>query len=191
MDAALGWLGELITWFACWIPTWVQIDKNELALKHKGFKNRIVVLQRPGIRWYWPAFSRLEGPFKVVWQPLTTSTINVMDNDQVPVAARGFAVWRITDLGKYAVQHEDAAGMLDDLICSAIRDVITSKSLADIQGNSRQTTNNALLREVKEMTDDLGIEIQIVRLTTFTTARMICVIGDEAPGLIEDEPEEE
>jgi len=191
MGAALGWVGEFVSFLIAFLPTWLQIDRNELALKHKGFSARTVVQLTPGIRWYWPAFSQIEGPFKVVWQPLTTSTINVMDRNQTPVAARGFAVWRITDLERYAVEHDDAAGMLDDLICSAIRDVITAKSLEDIQGNSRQTTNNALLREVKELTDDLGIEIQLVRLTTFTTAKMICVIGDEAPGVIEDDPEEE
>ncbi len=181
MQGMFDWIGEFVRWMAAWIPTWLQVDCNEQAIKHKGWRTRHAVVVGPGVRWYWPAFSQIEGPFRTVWQPLTTSTINVMDKDEEPVAARGFAVWRVDDLRLYAVENEDAAAMLDDLVCAAIREVLTSKTIAEIQANARNTTDNALLREVQSLTKGLGVEVQTVRLTTFTKARMLCVMGDEAP----------
>ena len=191
MEGLFGWLGELIHYITAFVPTWEQVDKNEQGIKHKGWWKRRAVILRPGIRWYWPAFSQIEGPFKVVWQPMTTSTINVMDKDEKPVGARGFAIWRITDIMKFAVDNEDATSMLDDLVCAAIREVVTAKSVAEIQGNSRKTTDNALKREVQELTEDLGVEIQLVRLTTFTTTRVLSVLGDEAPQVVDEEPDSE
>lgn len=184
------WMGDACAWLADWVPHWVQIDCNENAVKHSGWRGRLAERLRPGIRWYWPAFSQIEGPFRTVWQPLTTSTINVMDKNNEPVAARGFAVWRITDIIRFAVDHDEAADILDDLVCAAIREVIRSKSMAEIQTNSRNTTDNGLKRELEELTEKLGIEIQLVRLTTFTKAKMICVMGDEAPTIVDDEESE-
>jgi regulator of protease activity HflC (stomatin/prohibitin superfamily) len=192
MEAAFSWIGDLFCWLSEWFPRWIQVDVNEQAIKHKGWWRRRTKLVKPGIRWYWPAFSQVEGPFRVVWQPLTTSTINVMDKAEVPVAARGFAIWRIVDLHKFVVENEDASAMLDDLVCAAIREVITAKVLAEIQGNSRRTTDNALLREVKDLTEDLGVEIQLVRLTTFTSTKVFSLLGDEPPAVVQDdEPDEE
>ena len=188
--SAFTWISELFTWIADWVPHWIQVDVNENAVKHSGWKVRRAQCLRPGIRWYWPAFSQIEGPFRTVWQPLTTSTINVMDKDGHPVAARGFAVWRITDVIRFAVEHDEAADMLDDLVCAAIREVIRAKSVSEIQENSRNTTDNGLKRELEELTGDLGVEIQLVRLTTFTKARMLCVMGDDAPTIVDDEESE-
>ncbi len=188
--SAFAWIGDLIEWVADWLPHWIQVDRNEQAVKHTGWRTRRAVIMQPGVRWYWPAFSQTEGPFKTVWQPLTTSTINVMDSEQTPVAARGFAVWRITDVLRFAVDHEDAAAMLDDLVCAAIREVLTAKPIAEVQKNERNTTDRALLRAVEKLTEDIGVRIQLVRLTTFTRARMLCVMGDEAPAVIEDSEEE-
>jgi len=191
MEGIFGWVGEFIKWIAAWIPTWIQVDANEQAIKHKGWRNREVVLVKPGIRWYWPAFSQIEGPCRVVWQPLITSTINVMDKNGATVAARGFAVWRVKDLVRYAVENEGAQSMLDDMVCAAIREVLTSKTVEDVQENSRKTADNALLREVRELTEEVGVEIKLVRLTTFTKTRVLSVLGDDPPAVVEEEPDSE
>lgn len=188
MEGLFGWVGEFIKWMTSWIPQWVQIDVNEQAIKHKGWWKRRAVLLHPGIRWYWPAFSQIEGPCRVVWQPLITSTINVMDKEEQTVAARGFAVWRVTDLLRYAVENEGAQSMLDDMVCAAIREVLTSKTVRDIQDNNRKTADNALLREIRELTDEVGVEIKLVRLTTFTKTRVLSVLGDDPPAVVEEEP---
>ena len=185
------WIGELCRWMADWVPQWVQVDRNELAIKHRGWRTRKALILKPGVRWYWPAFSQTEGPFKTVWQPLTTSTINVMDANESPVSARGFAVWRIVDVLKFGVDHDDATSMLDDLVCAAIREVLTAKSISDIQKNDRNTTDKALLREVKELTAALGVEIQLVRLTTFTSTKVFSHLGDNAPVTVDDTEDEE
>ena len=112
-----------------------------------------------------------------------------MDLEGEPVAARGFAIWRITDVLKFAVDHEDAVGMLDDLVCAAIREALTARSLADTQTNARRKTDSLLLREAKALTEELGIEIQLVRLTTFTSTKVFSQLGDEAATVVPDEDE--
>ena len=165
------WIGELCRWMADWFPRWVQIDRNEVAIKHKGWRKRWVVTLTPGVRWYWPAFSQIEGPFKTVPTTLSTSLVRV--NNMV---AQGFIKWKISGIVKFAVDNEDTLGMLDDLICAAIREVIE-----EANEYTWEAIDEKLSDAVRDATKDLGVKVLAVRLTTLTTARMHCFLEGSAP----------
>lgn len=188
MESALGWIGQLAEWLAMWIPRWVLVTAPEQAIKFCRGKGPKVL--NPGVNWYWPPFTEIDGPFPIVWQPMNISTLHLMDRDNSPVSARGFVVFRVVDPIKYRVDNHDADECIDDVVGAAIRDVITSKTLAEVQNNSRRTTDNALTREAREALEDFGVEVKYVRLTTFTTSKMLSVMGDAAAPVYEDSEEE-
>lgn len=188
MESALGWVGQLAEWFAMWIPRWVLVTSPEQAIKFSRGKDAQVL--NPGVNWYWPPFTEIDGPFPVVWQPMNVSTLHLMDRDGQPVSARGFVVFRVVDPIKYRVDNHDADECIDDVVGAAIRDVITSKSIKEVQGNSRKTTDNALTGAARKALEDFGVEVKYVRLTTFTTSKMLSVMGDATTPVFE-EPEEE
>lgn len=189
MDLALGWVGEFVDFFVSLFPHWIIVRSNEEAVKFSRGKK--VKILKPGVRWYWPPFTDIEGPFPVCWQPMPTSTLYLMDKENTPVAARGFVVFRIVDVRKYVVDHDDADSCIDDVVGACIRDVITSKKLDEIQQNDRKTTDNALTREAKKALEEFGIEVRHVRLTTFTTSKMLSVIGDMDAPVVDDDQEDE
>lgn len=187
MSAAFSWIGELIDFLVSFLPTWVIIRKNEKAVKFPGGRGCKVL--EPGVRWYWPAFTEVEGPIPVVRQVMNTSTLTLLTRDGREVIAEGVAVYTIEDVESYLVDTHDADQAIEEMVSAAIRDVITSKDLSEIQANSRKTTDNALTREARELVQDFGVEIEYVRLTNFSTAKALNCIG-AAPMLdYEDEDE--
>jgi len=168
-----------------WFPRWLVITRPERAIKFR--RGKTVRVLNPGVRWYWPPFTEIDGPFPVVWQPMATSTLHLMDKDNTPVSAQGFVVFRVVDPIKYRVDNHDTDDCIDDVVGAAIRDVITNRTIAEVQGNSRKTTDNALTREAAGALDDFGVEVKYVRLTTFTTSKMLSVLGDVQAPTIEDE----
>ena len=188
MDAALGWIGEIIEWLGQWVPRWLVITPQDRAIKFvRGKKTRVL---EPGVRWYWPPFTEVDGPFPVTWQPMATSTLHLMDKDNTPVSAQGFIVFRVVDPVKYRVDHHAAEDCIDDVVGAAIRDVITSKSVKEVQGNHRRTTDTALTRTAAQALEDFGVEVRHVRLTTFTTTKMVSMLGEHATSMLPEEDEE-
>jgi regulator of protease activity HflC (stomatin/prohibitin superfamily) len=52
MDAALGWIGALVQWFAAWVPRIVHVDVREAGVRF--VRGKPAQLAKPGIRFYWP-----------------------------------------------------------------------------------------------------------------------------------------
>lgn len=185
MDAALGWIGGIVEWLGQWIPRWVIVRSTERAIKFRWGKYVVELL--PGIRFYWPAVTDIEGPIPVVWQPMVTSSVPLQTKDGKQVTTRGVIVYKIVDAIKFLVDHYDSDSCIDDEVNAAIRDVVTTKDLLEIQENSRKTTDNALHKQVQKSLDEFGIEVKHVRLVAFAEAKILNVVGDSfaAPTIAE------
>ena len=72
MDA-FSWIGDFVTWLTDFLPSWVVVRSNEKAVKFPMGKGCTVL--EPGVRWYWPAFTEIEGPVPVVRQVFNVSML--------------------------------------------------------------------------------------------------------------------
>lgn len=155
------------------IPRLILIRKTEKGIKFMiGGRVREV---KPGLVIYWPLITDLE-IVAVVRQTLNLPYLTLMTKDKVSVVASGVIVYSIIDTEKYLVENYDAEAAISEVGSASLRDVIVTKTLADIQENNRNTTENALIREAKDAFASFGIEVEYVRLTDFSTARILNIV---------------
>ena len=173
MTTAFGWIGQLVSWFGEFVPRWELIRKTERAVKFlPGGKTRYC---KPGIVWYWPATTELE-IHPVVRQVIELQPQTLMTKDEVPVYASGVLVYKITDLHTFLVDNYDAADSLDDLGQIAVREAIVRKTFDTVQA-SRAEIDNLLTREAAKALTSFGVEVEACRLTDFTRARVLNLVG--------------
>jgi regulator of protease activity HflC (stomatin/prohibitin superfamily) len=173
MDSALGWIGQIAQWFGSLIPTWELVRATEGAVKFlRGGKTEVL---GPGVHWYWPATTEMEVQ-AVVRQVLDTAPQTLMTKDHKPVYVAGLVLYRIVDLNLFMVENYDAEDNLDDVVQTSIRKMIVSKSFNEIQ-DGRAAIDNRLTSDVQKSLAAFGIEVEAARLTDFTLARAINIVG--------------
>lgn len=173
MESALGWIGQLASWFGAFIPTWVLVRATEGAVKFlpKG----LTKVLGPGIHWYWPVTTEMDVQ-PVVRQVLNTDAQTLMTKDNHPVYIAGLVVYTVVDLHKFLVENYDAEANLSDLVQTAIRRSIVSKNFQTIQ-EGRADIDNRLTSDVQKILTDFGILVEAARLTDFSKARVTNVVG--------------
>lgn len=173
MNSALGWIGEIMQWFGNLIPTWTLIRARWVGIKY--LPGGQVKILKPGIHWYWPATTEVES-LATARQVLDTSGQTLMTKDGQPVYVAGLVVYKITDAYKYQVQNFDADDGMDDIVQTAIRNTIVHKDLSNIQAD-RNSADEALTEEVSGVLADFGVTVEVARLTDFSKAHVVNVIG--------------
>ena len=173
MESALGWIGELFSWFGSFVPRWLIVRSTEAGVKFRWGKH--VHVLTPGIRWYWPAFTDVETE-TVVRQTLNLDAQTLMTADDKTVVASGVIVFKITDIIKFLVDNFDADEAIAEVAGSALRKFVISKTVEEIQ-KGRADVDNSLTREAQKLLKDFGIEVEYARLVSFSTARVINLVG--------------
>ena len=169
----MGWIGELFAWFADLFPRWLIVRATESGVKFQCGKH--VRVLKPGIRWYWPAFTDIETE-TVVRQTLNLDAQTLMTEDGKTVIASGVIVFHITDIIKFLVENFDADEAIAEVAGSALRKFVISKTVDEIQ-KGRAAMDNALTKETQKLLTDFGVEVEYARLVSFSTARVINFVG--------------
>lgn len=177
METALGWFGEIMRWVGNLLPRWAIVRATEKLVKFK--RGHLVQVSDPGIRWYWPAFTDVE-QITVVRQTLNLSPQTLMTADGDTVIASGVIVFTIENVVKYLVDNYDADEAIAEVASAALRKVIISKTIEDIQ-RGRADIDNALSRETQKLMEDFGILIVYMRLVNFSKAKVFNFVTTGGP----------
>lgn len=175
MGAAFGWLGDLFLWFSEFVPRWEIIRTTERGVK--WVRGKKVKVLKPGIRWWWPVVTDIEIE-EVVRQTLYIEPQTLMTDDGEAVIASGVVVFRITDIQKYLVENYDAAEAIIEVAGAAMRKVIIGKTLEAIQ-KGRADIDNALSKETQKLLQAFGVEVEYMRLVSFSKARILNIVGTQ------------
>jgi len=173
MDSALGWIGQIASWFGAFVPTWILIRATEGGVKFlPGGRTEVL---GPGLHWYWPATTELDVQ-AVVRQVLDTTPQTLMTQDHQSVYVAGVVIYTINDLNLYMVENYDAAESLDDMVQSAVRRSIVNREFAAIQAG-RAEMDNRLTADVQKALEPFGIAVEACRLTDFSKAQVTNLVG--------------
>lgn len=174
MEAALGWIGEIIHWFADWIPRLQLVVKGHAAVvfRPRGVK----VHTGPKLFFWWPAVSEYDDE-PVVRQIRQTDFFYIETADGNCIAVQVTIAFRIVDIETFLVENEDADDSIVEAAEFAARNVVKQKGMNVLQ-EENAPVNNALKREAQKPLEDLGVEVEYVRLNTLTRARMFGLIGN-------------
>lgn len=181
MDAALGWIGQLIEWVGRFFPRWTVLDKTQGAVKSEGFflparfrkfkdDVRVTVLG-PGLHWWWPATTVMEAyPIAFQTDNLPSQTIETTDNISVTVG--GMISYRVSDLGKLLPRCHSAVKAIQTVTLPAIHQIVCRMTWQQLKEEQRKGTLNTKLRNAtQKRLAEFGIEVDEVALTDLVKAR--------------------
>lgn len=167
-------LSSFLTSLGKFIPRLHIVRKTERAVLFR--RGRIAKVVEPGLVLYWPLVTDIVWA-SVVKQTIDLPNLTLMSKDNKTVIASGLVVYEISDIYKYLVENYDCDKSISEIACAAIRDVIVDKTVDEIQGNNRNTIDTALSKNCREALKEYGIQVNRVRLTNFSVARVINILG--------------
>jgi hypothetical protein len=149
MDKAFAWIGYIVEWLGQFFPRWKVIPTTHGWIKWvRGFK---VKVGGPGIVWWWPATTEIEG---------------------YPVAVSGMLVYEVSDIEKLLGHTFDPDDTVKDIAQSALTDVLGHMSWPDIKKGQGKTLDTKLKNAAKKELEDYGVNVLKCSLTTLALCRV-------------------
>lgn len=179
MSSALGWIGELVYWFASWLPHLVLVRKTERAVKFVRGKTSEI---GPGLHIFWPITTEVE-VHPVVRQVLGLGAQTLTTQDGHAVVADGILVYSIVDLHAFLVENYDTEDSLGDVGQAGVRKAVVSRTFEKIQ-EARAEVDNLLTREAQKLLAPFGVEVEHLRLVSFAKATVVDLILPDVPGVV-------
>jgi len=173
MDAALGWIGDLVRWLTSWLPHLVLVRRTERGVKFIRAKTKEI---GPGLHFFWPITTEVEVR-PVVRQVMGLGTQTLTTDDGQAVIADGLLVFSIADLHTYLVENWEAEDSLGEVGQAGIRKAVVGIAFADIQ-RGMADVDNKLTREAQKLLARFGVEVELMRLTSFARAHVLNLVGE-------------
>jgi regulator of protease activity HflC (stomatin/prohibitin superfamily) len=173
VDAALGWIGDLVSWLVSWLPHLVQVRKTERAVKFIRGKTAEI---GPGLHLWWPITTEVEVR-PVVRQVMGLGSQTLTTKDGQAVHVDGLLVYSIGDLHTYLVENWEAEDSLGEVGQAGIRKAVVNMDFDDIQ-RGMADVDNRLTKEAQKLLERFGVEVELMRLTSFSRAHVLNLVGD-------------
>jgi len=178
MDAALGWIGELVHYLAQVVPRLAHVRITEQAV---CFTRGEASVLDPGMHIWWPVWSQLD-TYPVVAAVMVTEQIIVKKGEKT-IVADAVIRYEIEDLYKFAVENYDATDDLADIAMAALRKAVLASADEKIESNLADI-DRRLTSETQKLMRDFGVNVKSVRLRTCAEGNVLIHAGG---GLVEME----
>lgn len=174
MDAALGWIGQLVEWLGKLFPRWSIVRTTHRMIKFIGGK-KIIVLG-PGVHFWWPARTEIEMvPVARQADDLRSQTLVTADDKTTVVG--GILIHEIFDVEKFVTLSYDGLATIKDITLTAIHDVVCQMSWEELKAEQRKGTLDTKLKNAaKKALEEYGVRVIKVMLTDLAPARVIKLI---------------
>lgn len=185
MDAALGWIGDLIYWVSRIFPRLLHVVSTRRVV---FFVRSGTVEKGPGLHVFWPVWTK-PVTYPVVRQVLDLPEQKVTTSDGQSVVVDGVVTYSIADLSTFLAQNYEAEDSITDLACVGVQTAITGRSFSEIQTDRADegrtlALETRLRRDVAEALAPFGVEVERVRLAQFAKARVFAFSSSGAAGTI-------
>jgi membrane protease subunit HflC len=148
-----------------WMLTFYQVREGQSAVVFQ-FGKPIQIVEEPGLHWRIPVMQNVRY-FEKRLLEYDAAPKEVITNDKQQLSIDNFARWRITDPLEYyrSVQTEPRAqSRLDDIIYSALREIVAQTSLTGVVSGDRAALVDYVRDESNKKAAAFGIEIVDVRI---------------------------
>jgi regulator of protease activity HflC (stomatin/prohibitin superfamily) len=174
MDAALGWIGQLIEWFGMFIPRRIIIETTHAGVK--WVKGHTVVPLNPGIHFYWPLLTEYK-TYPTARQATDLRTQTLMTTDGKTIVVGGMIVYEIKDIEAILAHTYDPEQTIKDVTLSAIHDVLVKMSSIEIRTETELgRLSLRLRRRVRKELAQYGVKVLKVALTDFAFTKVYKLI---------------
>lgn len=171
MAEALGWLGQIISWFGQWVPRWTIVNTTEAGVK--WVKGDTVVPFGPGIVWHWPVTTEMK-VLPVARQALDLRAQTLTTSDDVPILASAIVTYRIVDVEKALSSTWNLDELVRDSSMTAVHRVLERLSWADIhKAGQSGDLDKQLRREARRVLEPYGVRCMKLNLVDRAKTRVV------------------
>lgn len=182
MEAAFGWLGDIIAWIGDLFPRFTVVRKTHGGVAFVRGKH--VKQVKPGLVWWWPFWTELE-LYPLVRQSLNLASQTLTTKDGKSVTVGAVVVYTVEDPLTALTVQWDLAETVEDLSAAAVCDFVTDNDFEWINTN-RTVCKRRLSKAVADVLAEYGVAVQGAWLTDFAQAKVISMVGSQAAYLEED-----
>lgn len=184
---ALSWIGDLVGWFANWIPR-MEICRAT----HRGVKfvrGKHVKEINPGLYMYWPMTTECV-TIPVVRQSVNLSPQTLTTKDGHSVMVSPVLIYEIDDIRKALADSYDVDDTITEIGGLAIVDAVTSRTFEEIREDITTDVKRDITEKSRRLLTQFGVKVRVGLLSDFAKCRVIRIAGD-GPSVISDEEEDE
>jgi regulator of protease activity HflC (stomatin/prohibitin superfamily) len=180
VNTAFNWISEFVYFLVRFFPHLVIVEATHGLIKFKrGWK---VVYKGPGLRWYWPLVTKIVR-WPMVPQPLKLSKQYARTKDKEVVAVEGVVIYEVLDLELLIAKAYEGDEILGDLAMAAVRDMVTKRSLNELDGEHVKDTDHQLSITVRKALKPYGVYVIKARLSKLAPTDVHYLTGlDELTG---------
>ncbi len=179
MDAALGWLGNIMEFLGSLLPRWVVVQLTHGGVEFRRGRN--VQIVRPGLHWYWPVWSELT-IIPVVRQTLDLAQQALTTRDEVTVSVGIVIVYSIADVEKALTSQWDLEDTVSDIAQLAVADYVRQLDFRALM----EDEDTSLIDIVHSRLAPLGVNVIDGGINTLARTKVITMVGS-IPAAYEDE----
>ena len=179
MDAALGWLGQVVEALLQFIPQLKIIRATHEGVRWK--RGKFLCRMKSGLHIWWPLVTEIE-EIVVARQTLNMSVQTLETKDHKQVIAEGFVVYRIHDVVKaIGKRNFDVDSTICDIAQAAIVEFVMSHSLSELKegiADRDSDLSRKLTTDCRKQLRQFGVSIQRCGFTDFSTTKVYRMIGN-------------
>lgn len=151
-----------------------NIKRNERGVKF--LPGDRVKMMSPGLTIFWPIITTLETVI-VTRQVLDLPIQTLITKDMKSIIISGTIVYTINDVYKYLIDNYDAIDSINEMCRAAIKDVVTSYTLEEIQINQDSTIYDILTNTARDSLSSFGIDVEYAKLTDFSWCFVLNIVS--------------
>jgi regulator of protease activity HflC (stomatin/prohibitin superfamily) len=183
MDSALGWIGQIASWFGQFFPHWQIVQTTQGGVKMRAFRLRDVFLFRPhtmtvvalspGLHTFWP-FATALLIYPTARQATDLRPQVFVTKDDKTVLVGGLIVYEIGDIEAILASTFDPDDTIKDIALTAVHDVCSQLTWDDLKSRQRDgSLDRDLRREAKKDLGRYGVTVLKMTLTDLAPCRVI------------------
>ena len=172
MESAFSWLNYLLRWIGRLVPRWRVVTEAQGGVAFVRGRARLI---KPGICWWWPAWTEIHVQ-EVVRQTLNLPPQSLMTEDRKDIAVSGIVVYEITDPLTAFVKVHDLDDAIQDMALASIKSVLWGRTLDEICDEA-QELDEVLCVECRAKLKGWGVKIHNIFLSDLSNAIVIRHLG--------------
>ncbi len=172
MESAFSWLNDLLRWIGRLVPRWRVVTEAQGGVAFVRGRARLI---KPGIFWWWPAWTEIHVQ-EVVRQTLNLPPQSLMTQDRKDIAVSGIVVYEITDPLTAFVKVHDLDDAIQDMALASIKSVLWGRTVDEICDRA-QKLDEVLCAECRAKLEGWGVKIHNIFLSDLSNALVIRHLG--------------
>jgi len=170
MDAAFAWLSELIYAVAKILPRRVIVQATHQLLVYK--RGRHVRVKNPGVRWYWPFWTKVQ-LWPVVRQRVITEQ-RIEEKGGQTVWVKAVVLYRVKDLKVFLTKNYEPDDMMGEIAEAGVKEAVNEHTIEYIRSYG---IDDELLKKVRMSCRSMGVMVLRARLTEFCPTVVYSLTG--------------